>query len=76
MIEFETIVDMNDLPLGVKLAAVRRARGLTLNELEKISGIALQTINKIERGGQKPSLTTLEILCKSLQIDSSLVLDF
>ena len=72
----EPITDLNNLPFGYKLQAVRRARGLTVRQLSELSGVSTGQISYIENGRSNPSIATLEILCKTLNIDSSIILDF
>lgn len=70
------INELSDLPFGIKLQAVRRARGYTLARLSEKTGMSEHTLQSYEVGRSNPSLFALEIICTALDIDSSLILDF
>jgi transcriptional regulator with XRE-family HTH domain len=52
-----------------KLAYWRAKRGLTVRELESISGVSASTISKIEKGHRPAHLSTLGKLAAKLEID-------
>lgn len=54
--------------LGESLAYLRKARGLTQEQLAKISGIPRTTLSHIESGEGNPSLTTLSKLALALGV--------
>ena len=64
------------LTLGDKIRAVRRARGLTQEELASKIGIRGYQISGYESGRNLPSLTTFEWICKALDISASKLLGF
>ena len=66
----------NELTIGDKLRAVRKARGLTAQKLSKRSGIDVNQIYYIENGHHQPTIFTLECICRALEIKSSDILDF
>lgn len=45
--------------VGEKVAALRRARGMSLQQLAEISDVSPGAIHKIERSGMTPTITTL-----------------
>ena len=54
--------------LGEDLRGLRRARGLTLEDLAAASGKSVSFISKIERGLARPSVTTLQELAGALGV--------
>ena len=54
--------------LGEDLRALRRAKGLTLEDLAVASGKSVSFISKIERGQARPSVTTLQELAEALGV--------
>jgi transcriptional regulator with XRE-family HTH domain len=52
------------------LKAIRTSRHLSQEDLAKISGLNVRTIQRIE-GGQQPSLESLKCLASALDIDLS-----
>lgn len=62
--------DNNDAlaKLGEDLRALRKAQGLTLEDLAAASGKSLSFISKIERGQARPSVTTLQELAGALAV--------
>ncbi|MEX0718811.1 MAG: helix-turn-helix transcriptional regulator [Planctomycetaceae bacterium] len=53
--------------LGRKLIRRRRAAGLTQAELARRAGIRAETLNRIERGTNSPSVATVEKLDRALR---------
>lgn len=54
--------------LGEDLRGLRRAQGLTLEDLAATSGKSVSFISKIERGQARPSVTTLQELAGALSV--------
>ncbi len=60
--------------LGSKLRRIRKARGLTQEQVANASGIAVYTYQKFEKGKSKPhtpmnpTLHTLHALCRVLDV--------
>ena len=54
--------------LGEDLRGLRRAQGLTLEDLAEASGKSVSFLSKIERGLARPSVTTLQELADSLGV--------
>ena len=52
-----------------RIQAARKAKGLTLKQLGDIVGISESAVSNIERGRNKPSGSTLILLCEKLGID-------
>ena len=56
------------LGLAIKIAEFRNDKGLTQNELAKLSGITQQQLSKLENGENCNMITFLKV-CKVLGID-------
>lgn len=57
--------------LGPRLHAIRKARGLTLDELSERSGISKSMLSQIERGQTNPTFGTLWNITQSLGLELS-----
>lgn len=56
-------------PLGQLIQTRRKERGLTLEALSEMTGVMVQTISAIERGGSKrPRFETLNALAQPLEL--------
>lgn len=55
--------------LGEEIRQHRTARGWTLEELSKRSGVSIAAISKIEKGQSRPSFDTLLRIARCLQIN-------
>lgn len=53
---------------GMRLAAIRKARGLSQSELADLADIEQPTVSKIERGFEGVTLRTLNQIAKALDI--------
>ncbi len=53
---------------GKRVAALRKAKGLTQEELADKTGLAVDSIGAIEQGRRWARLTTLHLLAKGLDI--------
>jgi transcriptional regulator with XRE-family HTH domain len=53
--------------LGIHLKKARESRDMTQQRLSDVSGIAVRTISKIERGQMNPSFELLSILIPFLE---------
>src|SRR5215510_4211100 len=56
-------------PIGGKLHLIRKARNLTLSQVEELSGVSKSMLSQIERGKVNPTFATLWHLTQSLGID-------
>jgi transcriptional regulator with XRE-family HTH domain len=54
--------------IGIQIRLYRKLQGLTVAELAGASGISTGMLSKIENGQISPSLTTLQILAKTLNV--------
>nr|DAG53339.1 MAG TPA: helix-turn-helix XRE-family like protein [Caudoviricetes sp.] len=54
-----------------KVWQLRTAKGYSLRELEEISGVSKTTINNIENGRANPTIETLLLLAKALNVELS-----
>lgn len=55
-------------PLHIHTWQIRESRGLTLVEMENLTGISKTTLNDIENGKVSPTLDTLEKIASGLGI--------
>ncbi len=55
--------------LPVKLREARRAQGLSLDAVAKLSGVSRSMVSQIERGESSPTIATLWNLTRALQVD-------
>jgi transcriptional regulator with XRE-family HTH domain len=60
-----------DVALGQHVKRLRRARGLTQEQLAERSGLSSDTIRRLEHGSFSPSLDTLTKLCEGLSLSLS-----
>ena len=58
--------------LGTRIRSVRKERGLTLKELERVSGFSATHISEIERGKTSPTIGALVRISNALGKDTSL----
>ena len=61
--------------LGSRIRAIRKERGLTLKELEKISGFSATHISEIERGKTSPTIGALVRIAQALGKETSFFLE-
>jgi len=52
-----------------RLKEARRAKGLSLDAVAKLSGVSRSMVSQIERGESSPTISTLWNLTKALQVD-------
>ncbi|MEO8244614.1 MAG: helix-turn-helix domain-containing protein [bacterium] len=55
--------------LAVSLREARKARGLSLDAVAKLSGVSRSMVSQIERGESSPTVATLWNLTQALQVD-------
>ncbi len=53
---------------AARLVAVRESKGLSRNELWKLSGVSRQTLSKLERDLAQPTWETVQALAKALGV--------
>ncbi len=58
---------MNIIKVGEQIASLRKAKGLTQNELGERIGVSFQAVSKWERGETLPDITLLPDLAKILE---------
>ncbi|SNR37804.1 transcriptional regulator, XRE family with cupin sensor [Puniceibacterium sediminis] len=61
--------------LPARLKAARRAQGLSLDGVAKLSGVSRSMVSQIERGTSSPTIATLWNLTRALQVDFAGLLD-
>ncbi|MCY8504892.1 helix-turn-helix domain-containing protein [Bacillus atrophaeus] len=59
---------MDNIDIGKKIANYRKAKGFSSKELANLSEITPSMLSQIERGLANPSIQTLKILAKNLNI--------
>lgn len=67
-----------DLPsgsIGRKLRLRRKVRGLSLQEVADSSGVSIGQLSQIERDISSPSLRSLRVICKALDMPMGWLLD-
>ncbi len=55
--------------LAASLREARKARGLSLDAVAKLSGVSRSMVSQIERGESSPTVATLWNLTQALQVD-------
>ena len=55
--------------LAANLRDARRAQGLSLDAVAKLSGVSRSMVSQIERGESSPTVATLWNLTQALQVD-------
>jgi len=55
--------------LAASLRSARRAKGLSLDAVAKLSGVSRSMVSQIERGESSPTVATLWNLTRALQVD-------
>lgn len=60
--------------IGERLGALRRARGLTLQEMGNRCGLSVSFLSQIERGLSAPSIVSLYRICQALGVPISQLL--
>lgn len=61
--------------LSTRLRDARKARGLSLDAISKLSGVSRSMVSQIERGESSPTVATLWNLTRALQVDFADLLD-
>ena len=59
---------MENIDIGKKVEKFRKAKGLSSRELAKLAEITPSMLSQIERGLANPSISTLKILAKCLDV--------
>ncbi|HWO97417.1 MAG TPA: cupin domain-containing protein [Bacillus sp. (in: firmicutes)] len=59
---------MENINIGKKVEKYRKAKGLSSRELAKIAEITPSMLSQIERGLANPSIQTLKVLAKALDV--------
>ena len=70
----------NDIPIGLKIKAIREARGLSQTEtVEKLAekgiNMSRETLSKIENDSRTVSAVELNAICKVLNIDINILFE-
>jgi transcriptional regulator with XRE-family HTH domain len=59
---------MEDIDIGKKVEKYRKAKDLSIRELAKLAEITPSMLSQIERGLANPSIQTLKVLAKALDV--------
>ena len=62
------------MELKDRIAAVRRAAGLTQEQLGELLGVSRQAVSRWESGQTSPDAATLAALCEKLRVSADYVL--
>lgn len=65
---------MKEATLGQRLHALRKYRGLSLQELARMTGISRSNLNRYERDESKPTTEYLKKLCRYYRVISDYLL--
>lgn len=60
-----------NIRLGQEIKKLRKSKGISQKKLAEIIGISFVSMNKIEQGEQRPNNSTLQDICKVLNIPVS-----
>ncbi len=63
------------LLVGRNVARLRRAKGLTQEQLEERSGFSQHYLSGLERGQRNPTIVTIYELAKALDVDFRALLE-
>lgn len=61
--------------MGIGLAQVRKAKGLTQEQLSKLSGVSRVSIARYETGKISPTVRALQRLAKALNVSAGKLID-
>lgn len=64
----------NSSTLGNRLYALRKYRGLSLQELAEATGISRSNLNRYEHDASKPTTEYLKLLCQFYRVSSDYLL--
>ena len=64
-----------NLSLGLKIKALRKARGLNQTQMAKELGVHFQTISRYERGVLEPSSEVLSVLAQKFHVNANFLLE-
>lgn len=62
--------------LGKRIQELRRAKGLTQENLDELTGLQRSYISDVERGARNPSIKNIAKIAKALRIKVSDLIDF
>lgn len=62
--------------LGVRIRTVRKAAGLTQEQLAEVADISVNFMGYVERGQRAPSIQTLERIAQGLDVHPKNLFDF
>lgn len=63
--------DPQDNAFHDRIVALRKERGLTLQECARLTGVAASTLSKIERAELSPTLSTLQKIAAGFQLEAA-----
>ena len=59
---------------GIALKQIRESKNLTLQEIAENTGFSISYLTQLENGDKTPSIPTLELICKAMDIPTYLPL--
>lgn len=74
MMQRQAVSDSADRPAAAfheRIVALRKERGLTLQECARLTGVAASTLSKIERAELSPTVSTLQKIAAGFQLDAA-----
>lgn len=61
--------------MGRKIRTIRTSKGLTLDQLSKLSGVSKSRLSDLENGLGSPTIATLQKIAKALRVSIEDLLD-
>lgn len=61
----------NTRAIGAKIKEIRKLRGMTLQYLSEITNLSIGFLSNVERNQCSPTLSNLKVICDSLQVTIS-----
>lgn len=58
-----------DIKITYNVKEIRKSKGITLRELSKMSGVSTTHINDIENNKNHPTIYTIYLICKALDVE-------
>ena len=73
MYTYNVAISIFVMTVIIKLKQARDEKGLSLNELARLSELSPQYLSKLENGGGNPSLKAINAICKGLGMKNGVV---
>ena len=69
VVEYDADVNKVHTDFGIKLKALREARGLSMGALAKLTGLTTQAISSLESQDREPAWFTVQMIALALEVD-------